>query len=245
MKGYGGPLTEIMPIRIFESLIFNFLAKFFLKKCPFVKFCVHSRSHKNTVMKNHILTLAITFCLVVSAQLSFAQSSSVEGLLDKAVASSEKGDTTATAQALTQGAEALENEAKSSGGSLKDKLLSKAGDLKSLIPLVSGGKLQSGVLGKAVSAVKLLVGANRISSLLRKGESGLLGNAASLTSNLGLIKAGSSVLGSDSQGKLNGLIGEATKSVGALNKKGIAGKLAATASSKSLGSIVSLVGSAI
>jgi len=196
-------------------------------------------------MKNFILTLAATLCLVVMAHLSYAQDMSVEGLLDKAVSLSEKGDTTATAEALTQGAEALESEAQGSSGSLKDKLLSKAGNLKSLIPLASGGKLQSGVLGKAVSAVKMLVGANRISSLLGKGESGLLGNASSLTSNLGLIKAGSSVLGSDSQSKLGGLIGEATKSVGALNKKGVAGKLAATASNKSLGSIVSLVDSAI
>jgi len=196
-------------------------------------------------MKNYILTLAVTLSMVFLTQVSFAQDMSVEGLLDKAVVSSEKGDTTATAEALTKGADALESEAKGSTGSLKEKLLSKAGDLKSLIPLAAGGKLQSGILGKAVNAVKMLVGANRISSLLGKGDSGLLGNAASLTSNLGLIKAGSSILGSDSQSKLGGLIGEATKSVGALNKKGVAGKLAAAASGKSLGSIVSLVSSAI
>lgn len=196
-------------------------------------------------MKNYILNFAAALWLIGMAQLSFGQEMSAESLLDQAVLASEKGDTTATAEALTQGAAAVENEAKSSTGSLKDKLLSKAGDLKSLIPLASGGKLQSGVLGKAVSAVKMLIGANRISSLLGKGESGLLGNASSLTSNLGLIKAGSSILGSDSQSKLGGLIGEATKSVGALNKKGVAGKLAATTSNKSLSSIVSLVGSAL
>lgn len=196
-------------------------------------------------MKNYILTAATLFCLVFLAQTTLAQDASVEGLLDKAVSLSETGDSTAAAAALTEGSVALESEAKASSGSLKDKLLSKAGDLKSLIPLASGGKLQSGVLGKAVSAVKMLIGANRISSLLGKGDSGLLGNASSLTSNLGLIKAGSSILGSDSQNALGGLIGEATKSVSALNKKGVAGKLAATASSKSLGSIVSLVGSAV
>ena len=196
-------------------------------------------------MKNYILTAATLFCLLFLVQTAFAQDASVEGLLDKAVSLSETGDSTATAAALTEGTVALESEAKASSGSLKDKLLSKAGDLKSLIPLASGGKLQSGVLGKAVSAVKMLIGANRISSLLGKGDSGLLGNASSLTSNLGLIKAGSSILGSDSQSALGGLIGEATKSVGALNKKGVAGKLAATASGKSLGSIVSLVSSAV
>ena len=196
-------------------------------------------------MKNYILTAATLFCLLFLVKTAFAQDASVEGLLDKAVSLSETGDSTATAAALTEGTVALESEAKASSGSLKDKLLSKAGDLKSLIPLASGGKLQSGVLGKAVSAVKMLIGANRISSLLGKGDSGLLGNASSLTSNLGLIKAGSSILGSDSQSALGGLIGEATKSVGALNKKGVAGKLAATASGKSLGSIVSLVSSAV
>ena len=176
-------------------------------------------------MKNYILTAVTSFCLLFLVQTSFAQDMSVEGLLDKAVSLSGKGDNAAAAEALTQGTAALESEAKGSSGSLKDKLLSKAGDLKSLIPLASGGKLQSGILGKAVSAVKMLIGANRISSLLGKGDSGLLGNASSLTSNLGLIKAGSSILGSDSQSKLGGLIGEATKSVGALDKKGMAGKM--------------------
>jgi len=196
-------------------------------------------------MKNYIVSLTAFLCLLLLAQISFAQDMSVEGLLDKAVSLSEKGDNAAAADALTKGTAALESEAKGSSGSLKDKLLSKAGDLKSLIPLATGGKLQSGVLGKAVSAVKMLVGANRISSLLGKGESGLLGNASSLTSNLGLIKAGSSILGSDSQSKLGGLLGEATKAVGGLDKSGVTGKLAAKASSKSLGSIVSLVSSAI
>jgi hypothetical protein len=196
-------------------------------------------------MKNYMLSLTTAFCLLFLTQGTFAQDMSVEGLLDKAVSLSGKGDHAGTADALTKGAAALESEAKGSTGTLKDKLLGKAGDLKSLIPLAAGGKLQSGILGKAVNAVKMLIGANRISSLLGKGESGLLGNAASLTGNLGLIKAGSSVLGSDSQNKLSGLLGEATKAVGGLDKKGMAGKLAATASSKSLGSIVSLVGSSL
>jgi hypothetical protein len=93
--------------------------------------------------------------------------------------------------------------------------------------------------------VKMLLGANRISSLLGKGESGLLGNAASLTSNLGLIKAGSSILGASSQSQLGGLLGEATKSVAGLNKGGVAGKVAAAAANKQLGGIVKLVGSAL
>ena len=196
-------------------------------------------------MKNQLTTIATIFCFLLLTTTAFSQSLSVESLLDKAVSLSSKGDNAATAEALTQSVAALETEAKSSDGSLNGKLLSKVGDLKSMIPLASGGKLQSGILGKAVSAIKMLIGANRISSLLGKGESGLLGKASGVTSSLGLIKAGSSILGSDSQSQLSSLLGEATKTSGELDKKGLAGKLAAKASSKSLGGIVKLVSSAL
>ncbi len=196
-------------------------------------------------MKRFLFSLAATLLLFAGASKAIAQGISVESLLDKAVSLTQKGDKTGTADALTQGVSALEKEAKSSNGSLKDKLLGKAGDLKNLIPLASSGKLSGGTLGKVVSAVKMLIGANRISGLLGKGESGLLGNAAGLTSSLGLIKAGSSILGDSNESKLNGLVGEATKTVAGLDKKGPAAKLAAAASSKQLGGIVSLVSSAL
>jgi hypothetical protein len=196
-------------------------------------------------MKKCVFSLVAALCLMVFSATSFAQSLSVESLLDKAVSLSQKGDNAGVADALRLGNTALEKEANGSGGDLKSKLLGKAGDLKSLIPLASTGKLSSGVLGKAVNAIKMLIGANRISSLLGKGESGLLGNASSLTSNLGLIKAGSSILGGSTQSSLSSLLGNATKSVSGLDKGGAAGKLAATAASKQLGSIVKLVGSAL
>lgn len=196
-------------------------------------------------MKRFLFSLAATLFLFAGASNAFAQGLSVESLLDKAVSLTQKGDKAGTADALTQGVSALEKEAKTSDGSLKDKLLGKAGDLKSMIPLASSGKLSGGALGKVVNAVKMLIGANRISGLLGKGESGLLGNAAGLTSSLGLIKAGSSILGGSNETKLNGLLGEATKTVSGLDKKGPAAKLAAAASSKQLGSIVSLVSSAL
>ncbi|MHA4739730.1 hypothetical protein [Dyadobacter sp. MSC1_007] len=196
-------------------------------------------------MKRFSSFLAAFLCLMIFSSNAIAQGLSVESLLDKAMSLSEKGDKSGTADALTEGVSALEKEAKSSDGTLKDKILGKAGALKSMIPLASAGKLNTGVLGKVVNAVKMLIGANRISSLLGKGESGLLGNAASLTSNLGLIKAGSSILGSGSQSQLNGLLGEATKSVAGLDKKGPAAKIASAASSKQLGSIVKLVSSAL
>ncbi|MCF0074713.1 hypothetical protein LZD49_29780 [Dyadobacter sp. CY261] len=196
-------------------------------------------------MKRFLFSLAAMLFLFAGATRTFGQGLLVEGLLDKAVSLTQKGDKTGSADALTESASALESEAKTSDGSLKDKLLGKAGDLKALIPLASSGKLSGGTLGKVVNAVKMLIGANRISGLLGKGESGLLGNAAGLTSSLGLIKAGSSVLGESNESKLNGLLGEATKSVSGLDKKGPAAKLAAAASSKQLGSIVSLVSSAL
>jgi len=196
-------------------------------------------------MKRFLFSLAATLLLFAAASSAIAQGLSVESLLDKAVSLTQKGDKAGTADALTQGVSALEKEAKSSDGSLKDKLLGKAGELKNLIPLASAGKLSGGSLGKVVNAVKMLIGANRISGLLGKGESGLLGNAASLTSSLGLIKAGSSILGGSNETKLNGLVGEATKTVAGLDKKGPAAKLAAAASSKQLGGIVSLVSSAL
>jgi len=196
-------------------------------------------------MKNYVFSFALVLGFLALSAGSFAQGLSVESLLDKAVSLSQKGDKAGTAEALTQSSAALEKEVNSSGGDLKSKLLGQAGNLKSLIPLASTGKLSSGVLGKAVSAVKMLIGANRISSLLGKGESGLLGNAASLTSNLGLIKAGSSILGASSQSQLGGLLSEATKSVSGLDKGGVAGKVAAAAANKQLGGIVKLVGSAL
>lgn len=195
-------------------------------------------------MKNYVLLLVALVFLMIAPKAS-AQDKLTTGLLDKAMALFEKGDHAGTANALTEGTAAIETEAKSSNGALKDKLLSKVGSLKSMIPLVSAGKLQSGILGKAINAVKMLIGANRISGLLGKGESGLLGNAASLTSSLGLIKAGSSILGSDQQTSLNKLLGEASKTAGEVDKKGVAGKVAATAASKQLGSIVKLVSSAL
>jgi hypothetical protein len=196
-------------------------------------------------MKRYLFILTTMAGLFAFTSSTSAQELSVETLLDKAVSLAKKGDNAGTAEALTKGATALEKEAKSSTGDLKDKILSKVGSLKSLIPLAAGGKLQTGVLGKVVNTVKMLIGANRISGLLGKGESGLLGKAAELTSSLGLIKAGTSVLGSGMQSQLGGLLGEATKSVAGLNKGGVAGKLAASASSKQLGSIVKLVSSAL
>jgi hypothetical protein len=196
-------------------------------------------------MKSYLMSLAIALCFFCLTTSASAQSLSVEGLLDKAMSLTQKGDKTGTAEALTQSVTALEKEAKSSGGDLKSKLLGQVTNLQSLIPLASTGKLSSGVLGKAVNAIKMLLGANRISSLLGKGESGLLGNAASITSSLGLIKAGSSILGGSSKTQITSLLGEAAKSVTGLNKGGVAGKVAAAAATKQLGGIVKLVGSAL
>lgn len=194
-------------------------------------------------MKSYLISI-LTLCVVLTfVSMSNGQNLSAESLLDNAVSLSDKGDAKGAADALTKGTDALESEAKSSGGDLKSQLLKKTGDLKSLIPTIAGGKASSGLLAKGVSAVKMLLGANRISGLLGKGDSGLLGKASSLTSSLGLVKSGSSILGSGEQSKLNSLIGEATKSVSGLDKSGMTGKMAAKAAEPQLSSIVKLVGS--
>ncbi len=66
-----------------------------------------------------------------------------------------------------------------------------------------------------------------------------------LQSSLRTDQGGSSILGSDKQSQLGGLLGEATKTVSGLDKKGPPPELAAAASSKQLGGIVSLVSSAL
>lgn len=191
--------------------------------------------------------------MVFSMNVSFAQMVSVEGLLDQAVSLTQKGNNSSElVNVLNLGSAALSKEL-SAGGSgnnnLTSKLLGQAGILKNLIPLATQGNLKVDAISKVVNTIKLLLGANRISNLLGGGKSNLLGNAAALTSNLGLLKAGSSVLGGDSSNILGGLINGVTKNIGKFDKKGFlgigGGKFAAGMANKKLQKIVSLVGSSL
>ena len=69
-----------------------------------------------------------------------------------------------------------------------------------------------------------------------------MGSVSGLTSNLGLMKTGMSVLGGASQDKLGGLLSSAMSGVGNLSKGGMA---AEPAEKKQLGGILDFVKGAI
>jgi len=184
-------------------------------------------------------------CLLFVTNVSFAQNLSVQGLFDKALSLSQKGNDSELANVLSLGTSALEKEANTGSSDLKSKLLGQVGALKNLIPLASQGKLKTDVLSKIINTVKLLIGANQLSNMLSGGKSGLLGNAAGLTSSLGLLKSGLPALGDGQQNKLGSLLNLATKSVSKLDKSGLGAKIAASFAKKRLGKIVDLVKTAI
>ena len=185
---------------------------------------------------------AVALFMVFSANIALSQDLSAEALLDKAVSMAQAGDKKAdVVSVLSQGTAALNKEASATGSNPKiaNKLLSQVGNLSNIASLAGG--LNLGSLTKIVSTAKLLLGANRISSILGGGKSNLASNAASLTSNLGLIQAGTSLLGGSESSSLSSLIGAATSSLGKLN--GVGGKIATEAASTQLTKIVDLVGS--
>jgi hypothetical protein len=195
-----------------------------------------------------VAVLNLSLATHLSAKTSFSvmqqdSAQAAEFLLDKAVDAQVAGNTEAATQALQMGTTALEKEANASKGTFKDKLLSQAGTLQKFAPMLKSGLLKGDVLKKAVSAVKLLLAGKRLESLM--GGSSLLGNAAGLTQNLGLMKLGLPALGGDSQDKLGGLLNTAMSSVGNLSKGGMTAKAAEPAVKKQLGGILDFVKGAI
>ncbi|MGA0556272.1 hypothetical protein ACO2Q8_06465 [Larkinella sp. VNQ87] len=162
---------------------------------------------------------------------------SIVSLLDKAVASNAKGDKAETVKALQEGTTALETEAKSSTGSLKDKLLGQVGNLKKLLPLAQSGLLKGDVLQKAVSLAKMALGANQVEKLMGGGN--LVSKVSGLTSNLNLIKSGLSVLAGNSASQGNSLI---TSALGGLSKLSKGGPLAKAAEPAVKGQLDSVLG---
>lgn len=149
-----------------------------------------------------------------------AVTDSSEILLDNVLKLSTSNDNAATASALTKTVEKIEKTSGNTSGEFKDKLLGQVGNLKKLIPLISAGGLQSGVLQKAIALVKMALGANQLSSIL--GGKSLLGKTAGLTSNLGLMKSGLSLLGGPSAASGGSLISTAMSSVNLLKTGGAA-----------------------
>lgn len=200
-----------------------------------------------------VIAISVATLNAVSANVSFAHSPNLvivqdetqeaESFLDKAVEAEAAGNQDALLSSLTAGTAALEKEAKADKGSFKDKLMSQAGALQKLAPLVKGGGMQGGMLKKIVNTVKMLLAAKRIESML--GGSSLIGNAGGLTKNLGLMKMGMSALGGEPQNKLGGLLDSAMGGVGSLSKGGMAAKAAEPAVKKQLGGILDFVKGAI
>ncbi|MFD1144013.1 hypothetical protein ACFQ4C_23005 [Larkinella insperata] len=168
-----------------------------------------------------------------------ANTDSTVALLDKAVSASAKGDKAGTVQALQAGTTALEAEAKSSTGSLKDKLLGQVSNLKKLIPLAQSGLLKGNVLQKAVSLAKTALGANQLEKLMGGGN--LISKVSGLTKNLNLVKTGLSALGGSSASSGNSLINTTLGSLSKLSKGGAVAKAAEPAVKSQLDSVLGLV----
>ncbi len=190
-------------------------------------------------------SILITSLVLILTTNTFAQSN-IEGILDKVISlAGQKSDGPQIASLLGTGVSVLEREANTGNANIKSKLLGQVGALKGLIPLANSGKLDLGSLSKIVNTIKMLVAANRLKTMLSSGKSNLSQNKSSIVKNLNLLNAGSSVLGSGVQNKFGKLLGSTTKSVGKLDRNGLFGKLAASATNKKLEKIISLVTSAL
>lgn len=205
---------------------------------------VLTRKQIQFIMKKPF-SILITSLLLIFSTNTFAQSN-IEGILDKAISlAGQKSEGPQIASLLGTGVSLLEREANTGNTSIKSKLLSQASALKGLIPLANSGKLDLGSLSKIVNTVKMLVAAKRLKTMLSDGKSNLSQNKTNIVRNLNLLKAGSSVLGSSVQNHFGKLLASTTKSVGKLDKSGLFGKLAASATNKKLEKIISLVTSAL
>lgn len=205
---------------------------------------VLTRKQIQFIMKKPF-SILITSLLLIFSTNTFAQSN-IEGILDKAISlAGQKSEGPQIASLLGTGVYLLEREANTGNADIKNKLLGQVGALKGLIPLATSGKLDLGSLSKIVNTVKMLVAANRLKTMLSDGKSNLSQNETNIVRNLNLLKAGSSVLGSSVQNHFGKLLASTTKSVGKLDKSGLFGKLAASATNNKLEKIISLVTSAL
>ncbi len=162
--------------------------------------------------------------------------------LDMAVAALDKGNKAESAQALESGISALEAQTKTQPSSFGTKILSQVSKLKALLPLIMGGGLGSGVLGKAVGLAKLASGAGQLESLVSAGS--LIGKASQLTNGLNGLGSAMSVLGGGSSAGQS-LISSALGSVGKLNQGGLVAKAAEPAVKSQIGSVLNFVKGAL
>jgi hypothetical protein len=171
------------------------------------------------------------------------QDSSAMSHLDNALAALAKGDTSVTTQELKAGITGMETDAQTKPTSFKDKLLSQAGKLKALLPLIPTGALGNGALGKAVNLAKLAVGSNQLEGLLAAGS--LLGKGSQLTSSLSGISSALSGLGGGKQASGKSLVSSALAAVGKLNQGGIVAQATEPVVKTEVGSLLNLLKKAI
>lgn len=189
-------------------------------------------SLQTTRAASPVLVSAVNTLLPISTDSTVA-------LLDQAVAANAKGAKAETVKALQAGTAALETEAKSSTGSLKDKLLGQVGNLKKLLPLAQSGLLKGDVLQKAVSLAKTALGASQVEKLMGGGN--LVSKVSGLTKNLNLVKTGLSLLGGNSASSGNSLVNTALSGLTKLSKGGVAAKAAEPAVKGQLDSVLGFV----
>ncbi|WP_337043469.1 hypothetical protein [Emticicia sp. 17c] len=192
-------------------------------------------------MRIHLLRKIAALLLLLLTNISFAQRTSLEGLLDEAINLSQKEQVEELAEVLKSGSIALESEANTRGNDFKNNLLEQAKVLKSLAPLATQGSLKKETVTNTINTIKLLLGANHINNLLSEGKEGLLGNAVSLMTSLNLLKSGKAVLDNKGQEKLDKLVDSVADNVKKLDGKDTEAKVAATSAKRILGKIVDLV----
>lgn len=173
---------------------------------------------------------------------SMSATNPTDGHLDAAVAALDRGDKAASTEELKTGIAGLETDAKQSKTSFKDKLLSQVGKLKALLPLIMGGGLSSGILGKAVGLAKLASGGNQLAGLLDAGS--LIGKGSQLTSSLNGLSGAMSVLGGGASTGQS-LISTALGSVSKLDQGGMVAKAAEPVVKNQLGSVLNFVKGAL
>ena len=200
-------------------------------------------SHAQTNLMNNMAEKTAMAPKVTAEPVTQSASDSTIALLDKAVTAQTANDKAAAAQALQTSATALETEAKTSTTSFKDKLISQAGNLKKLVPLVTSGALSGNLLQKAVGLAKMAFAGNKLEQLM--GGSSLLSNVSGLTSNLGILKSALPALGGGTSSAGSSLINGALGTLSKLNGGGAAAAVAEPAVRTELSSVLNFVKGAL
>jgi hypothetical protein len=180
-------------------------------------------------------------CIILSLFVfSAVNAQSIDEILGKFDQLNDDSDKTELTQNLTSLTSAVEKEANDGEGQFKKQLLGQVGNIKNIIPMVTGGTAKGGVIQKLIQTIKMLVGANRVSKMLGGGS--LLGKGAGLAGNLNMMKAGASLFGEKESSGFTSLIGNIAGSTSKLDGGGMAAKAAETALKPQLGNLMGMVG---